>query len=139
MISNQNDSKKHRDCYPLSYGDFLILSSLLFWAHSFLPSYSPTGSLPRFVPLSPFLASQRYSLNVFRFLCLRVCILNECPVSPCRWMHLFMVFSHILFLGHNRLKDFLAGEVNSRTIETSSYGGGQHASKYRGSITGKAP
>lgn len=51
-----------------------------------------------------------------------------------------MVFSHILFLGHNRLKDFLAGEVNSRAIETSSsYGGGQHASNYRGSITGKAP
>lgn len=24
-----------------------------------------------------------------------------------------MVFSHILFLGHNRLKDFLASEVNS--------------------------
>lgn len=51
-----------------------------------------------------------------------------------------MVFSHILFLGHNKLKDFPAGEVNSRTTETSSsYGGGQHAFNYRGSITGKAP
>lgn len=55
-------------------------------------------------------------------------------------MALSMVFSHPLLLGHNRLKGFLAGEVDSRTIETSSgCREGQHASNYGGAITRKVP
>lgn len=124
----------------LSMELFLILSSLLFWAHLSLlslPSYRKSSQICSF---NPSLASRIESFNVFWFLCLSVCNLNDCPVSPFRWMGLSMVFSLTLFLGHNRLKDFLAGEVDWRPIETSSgYGEGQHASNYRGSIIGKVP
>lgn len=131
--------KKQRDCYPPSYGNFLILSSSLFQSHSSLPSHSRIVAV-QLRSLNPFLDSQLPSLNMFWFLCLSVCILNECPVSPSRWMGLFMVFSHPLLLEHNRLENLLAGEMNSRTTErSSSYRDGQRAFTDRGSISGKVP
>lgn len=88
---------------------------------------------PQSCPSFPSLKSQCVLVSVPRGLH------SQCPDSPFRWMGLSMISNYPFLLGHNRLKDLLAGKVDSRTIETSrGYRAGQHASNYRGSITWKA-